>query len=81
MGEFILRNLSYLNILDTINREDEPYYIKISEACKYTNIGRNTMLKLAKMKGFPALISSKKILIDKEQLPIWLSKNYSRYVN
>lgn len=73
-----MRNLSYINILNT---EDKPYYIKVDEACKYTNIGRNTMLKLAKMKGFPALISPKKILIDKEQLPIWLSKNYNRYTN
>lgn len=74
-----MRTLSYLNMIDKINREDEPCYIKIYEACKYTNIGRNTMLKLVKMKGFPALISPRKILIDKEQLPIWLSKNYGRY--
>lgn len=72
-----MRDLSYIKKLEYI--EYMPYYIKISEACKYTNIGRNTMLKLVKMKGFPALISSRKILIDKEQLPIWLSKNYGRY--
>ncbi len=58
---------------------DEPILISVSEACKYTNIGRNTMLKLVKMKGFPALIFAHKILIDKNQLPIWFSKNYGKY--
>ena len=66
-------------MIDKINREKETCYINIPEACKYTNIGRNTMLKLVKKKGFPALISPRKILIDREQLPIWLSKNYGRY--
>lgn len=74
-----MRNLSYLKYIDMINSKEETCYIKIPEACKYTNIGRNTMLKLVKMKGFPALISPRKILIDKEQLSIWLSKNYGRY--
>lgn len=74
-----MRNLSYLNTIDILNSKEKTCYIKIPEACKYTNIGRNTMLKLVKMKGFPALIFPRKILIDKEQLPIWLSKNYGRY--
>ncbi len=65
-----MRNLSYLKSINILNSEEETCYIKISEACKYTKIGRNTMLKLVKMKGFPALISPRKILIDKEQLPI-----------
>lgn len=61
------------------NNIDEPILIKIDEACKITNIGRNTMLKLAKMRGFPALIRPRRILIDKNQLPIWLTKNYGKF--
>lgn len=56
-----------------------PIFIKIPEACQLTNIGRNKMLELCKMKGFPALISPHKILIDKEKLPTWLLKNYNKY--
>lgn len=60
---------------------DEPLLIKVEEACRITNIGRNRLLKFVKQKGFPALIFPHKILIDKKQLPIWLSKNYGRYKN
>ena len=38
------------------NLEDEPLLISIKDACKVVGVGRNTMLKLAKVKGFPALI-------------------------
>lgn len=38
------------------NLENEPILISINQACKLVGIGRNTMLKLAKIKGFPALI-------------------------
>ena len=38
------------------NLEDEPILISITDACKVVGVGRNTMLKLAKIKGFPALI-------------------------
>lgn len=69
----------YINTND-INSE-EPLLINIKEACKLMNLGRNTMLKLVKLKGFPALILPRKILIDKNQLPIWISKNYGKYKN
>ena len=65
--------------IDT-NQED-TILITVKEACKYTQIGRNTMLKLAKMKGFPALIFPHKILIDKSMLPVWLRQNYGKYKN
>ena len=57
----------------------EPILIGVKEACKLMGIGRNTMLKLVKMKGFPAIIFSHKILIDKNSLPIWVTKNYGRF--
>ncbi len=59
--------------------KEEPLLITLKEAVKYTGIGRNTLLKLSKIKGFPALIFPHKILIDKLQLPIWLKQNYGKY--
>lgn len=59
--------------------KDEPILISVEVASEFTGIGRNTMLKLAKTKGFPALIFPHKILIDKAMLPIWISKNYGYY--
>ena len=63
------------------NASDEPLLITINEACKILNIGRIKLLELSRLKGFPALIFPHKILIDKNQLPIWLSKNYGNYKN
>ena len=57
----------------------EPILIGVKEACKLMGVGRNTMLKFVKMKGFPALILSHKILIDKNSLPMWVAKNYGRF--
>ena len=58
---------------------EEVLLIKVEEACKIMNLGRNTMLKLVRTKGFPAIISSHKILIDKQELPNWISKNYGKF--
>ena len=57
----------------------EPILIGIDKAVAYTGIGRNTLLKLSKIKGFPALIFPHKILIDKSALSDWISKNYGIY--
>lgn len=64
-----------------MNDKQEPILIGIKEAVKYTGIGRNTLLKLVKIKGFPALIFPHKILIDKNQLSTWISKNYGTFKN
>ena len=61
------------------HNENEPMLISIETACKLMNIGRNRMLELVDMKGFPALKFPRKISIDKNQLPIWISKNYGNY--
>jgi excisionase family DNA binding protein len=63
------------------NIKNEPLLITVKEACNLMNIGRNTMLKLAKIKDFPALVFPHKILIDKNQLPIWIAKNYGNFKN
>ncbi len=64
-----------------MDNQEQPILITVQEACKLMNIGRNRMLDLVKMKGFPALIFPHKVLIDKNQLPIWISKNYGTFKN
>lgn len=59
--------------------DDRPVLIGVEEACKLSGLGRNRLLKFVKLRGFPALIFPHKILIDKNQLPIWLEKNYGIY--
>jgi hypothetical protein len=61
------------------NENEGPILITINECAKILNIGRNQMLKLAKIKGFPALIFPHKILIDKQQVPNWIAKNYGQF--
>lgn len=55
--------------------------ITINKACELTGIGRNTMLKLTKIKGFPAIIMPHKILIDKSELHSWIKHNYGKLYN
>lgn len=59
----------------------QPILITVDEACKLLNMGANTVRKLVKTKGFPALIFPHKILIDKNQLSTWVAKNYGTYRN
>lgn len=42
-------------------------------------VGRNTMLEFVKMDGFPAIRLKRKIIIDKQALPIWFAHNYGKY--
>lgn len=73
------------NEIETLNNvpsgSEPPLLISVKEACKLMNIGKNTMLKFVKMKGFPAIILPHKILIDKNELPVWIRENYGRYKN
>lgn len=39
-----------------MNKEETPMLIGIKEATKIVGIGRNKLLDLVKIKGFPALI-------------------------
>lgn len=59
----------------------EPMFISVEEAVKLTGIGRNMMLEFAKIRGFPGIITTHKIRIDKNELPVWLKKHYGRYKN
>lgn len=53
--------------------------ITVEEARKMLGIGRNLMLQLVKVKGFPAIRFKRKIIINKELLPKWLAENYGQY--
>lgn len=72
---------NFVNERISNDTHDELLLISVVEACELTGIGRNTMLKLSKQKGFPGIISKHKIRIDKNQLVDWLKKNYSKYKN
>ena len=60
-------------------KDDERIGISVEEACKILNVGRNLMLELVKLEGFPCIRFKRKIIINKEKLPEWFDKNYGRY--
>lgn len=59
--------------------QNECLGISVEEAAKLLGVGRNTMLEFVKMDGFPAIRLKRKIIIDKNALPIWFSNNYGKY--
>lgn len=62
-----------------MNNINSKITITVNEAAKLLGVGRNTMLEFTKMNNFPAIRLKRKILIDKQELPIWFSKNYGKY--
>ena len=52
-----------------LNNDALKLGITVDEARKMLGIGRNLMLQLVKVKGFPAIKFKKKIIINKELLP------------
>ena len=63
------------------NNNDMKLGITVDEARKMLGIGRNLMLQLVKVKGFPAIKFKKKIIINKELLPKWFAENCGQYGN
>lgn len=53
--------------------------ISVDEARKMLGIGRNLMLELVKVDGFPAIKFKRKIIVNKELLPKWFAENYGQY--
>lgn len=53
--------------------------ITIEEARQMLGIGRNLMLQLVKVDGFPAIRFKKKTIINKELLPKWFAENCGQY--
>ncbi len=63
----------------TMENSEEKIGITVDEAAKLLGVGRNIMLELVKMDGFPAIRLKRKIIIDKEALPKWFSNSYGKY--
>lgn len=53
--------------------------ITVDEARKQLGIGRNLMLKLVKLDGFPAIRFKRKIIINGKKLQEWFDQNYGQY--
>lgn len=62
-----------------LNDNNMKLGITVDEARKMLGIGRNLMLKLVKLDGFPAVRFKRKIIINKELLPKWFAENYGQY--
>ena len=45
------------------------------------NIGKNTVYKLVKLKGFPKIQIGKRILIPKEEFAKWIKDNIGDKIN
>lgn len=65
----------------TTNQGDIKLGLTVDEARKMLGIGRNLMLQLVKVKGFPAVRFKRKIIINKELLPKWFEENCGEYGN
>jgi len=61
------------------NENDERIGISIDEARKMLGIGRNLMLELVKLDGFPAVKFKRKIIVNKEMLQKWFAENSGQY--
>ena len=61
------------------NKENEKIGKSIDEARKILGIGRNLMLELVKLDGFPAVKFKRKIIVNKEMLPKWFAENCGQY--
>ncbi len=55
--------------------------ISVDEARKQLGIGRNLMLKLITVPGFPAIRFKRKIIINGAKLQQWFDENCGKYGN
>lgn len=53
--------------------EKDKISLTIDEAAKMLGVGKNLMLELVKMKGFPAIQFKRKILINRKQMIEWFN--------
>lgn len=63
------------------NEENTKLGLTVDEAREMLGIGRNLMLQLVKVRGFPAVRFKRKIIINKELLPKWFAENFGEYGN
>ena len=59
--------------------ETMRFGISVDEARKQLGIGRNLMLKLVTVPGFPAIRFKRKIIINGAKLQEWFDNNYGTY--
>ncbi len=59
----------------------EKIGLSVDEACEILGIGRNLMLKLVTVPGFPAIRFKRKIIINKTKLQKWFDENSGVYGN
>ena len=59
--------------------ESDKLGLTVDEAAKLLGIGKNLMLKLVTVEGFPAIRFKRKIIINKLQL--WFDQNAGTYGN
>ena len=60
---------------------EEKIGISVDEAAKLLGMGKNLMLKLVTIPGFPAIRFKKKIIINKNKLQQWFDENPGTYGN
>lgn len=60
---------------------DDKLGISVDEAAKLLGIGKNLMLKLVTVEGFPAIKFKRKIIINKRKLQEWFDENAGNYGN
>ncbi len=60
-------------------KEILKFGISVDEARKQLGIGRNLMLKLVTVPGFPAIRFKRKIIINGNKLQEWFDNNYGTY--
>ena len=65
--------------MNTNNSYISKFGISVEEARKQLGIGRNLMLKLVTVPGFPAIRFKRKIIINGAKLQEWFDKNSGRY--
>ena len=61
------------------NNDIVKFGITVEEARKQLGIGRNLMLELVKVDGFPAIRFKRKIIINGNKLQEWFDQNYGKY--
>lgn len=64
---------------DNNKSETLKFGITVDEARKQLGIGRNLMLQLVKLDGFPAIRFKRKIIINEKKLQEWFDQNYGQY--
>lgn len=55
--------------------------ISVEEAANLLGIGKNLMLKLVTVPGFPSIRFKRKIIINKNKLQLWFDENAGTYGN